>query len=108
MYRNLKYPYYLTAAYTKQNLIAIRAKEQCRLDLLVKFPDQSLKRGKPIDVQETNEEFGKVDKGFEDEIAKFQQQETSVFNLLGWVERVALGLVVIGMGLLIALAWRNF
>lgn len=108
MYRNLRYPYYLTAAYSKQNYIALRAREQCRLDLLVTFPGQSLKSGKPIDVQETKEEFGKADRGFEEEIAKFKKQETSVFNLVGWVERIALFLVVVGMALLIALAWINF
>jgi hypothetical protein len=93
MYRNLKYPYYLMACYSKQNYSAMRHREQCRLELLLKFPDQSLKHGKPIDVQETKEQFGKVDKGFEDEIAKFQEQETSVFNLLGWIERGTLTLV---------------
>lgn len=108
MYRNLRYPYYLTAAYSNQNYVALRAREQCRLDLLLKFPDQHLKHGKPVDVQETKEEFGKADRGFEEEIAKFQKQETSVFKQVGSVEGIALFLVVVGMALLIALAWINF
>jgi hypothetical protein len=108
MYRNWRYPYYLTACYSKQNYIAMRHREQCRLDLLVTVPALSMQDGKPIDIEKARDEFGKVDKEFEGEIAKFQKQETSVFNLVRQVERVALTLIVTGMVLLIALAWRNF
>jgi hypothetical protein len=65
-------------------------------------------RSKPIDVEKAKEEFGKVDKEFENEIAEFQKEGTSVFNCVKRVERAALALIVTGMVLLIALAWKNF
>jgi len=108
MYRNWKYPCYLMACYSKQEFIAMRDREQCRLDLLVTVPALSMRDGKPIDVEKARVDFGKTDKEFEGEIAKFQKQETSVFNLVRRVERVALTLVVTGMALLVAVAWKTF
>jgi hypothetical protein len=44
MYRNWKYPYYLTAVHTTQALIAMRDREQCRLELFRAGPALSLLR----------------------------------------------------------------
>jgi hypothetical protein len=77
MYRNLKYPYYLTASYSKQNYIAMRDRERCRLEYLVKVQPPSLPDGKAIDVEKAREEFGKVDEEFDEDIVKFQRQWVS-------------------------------
>jgi hypothetical protein len=108
MYRNWKYPYYLTASYSKQHYIALRDQEKCRLDYLEAIRPNVIQEGGPIDINKTRAEFSKADKVFETKIAELEKEEKSVFNLVGWVERAALFLVVTGMGMLIALAWRNF
>lgn len=108
MYRNWKYPFYLTAAYSKNHYIAIRDEEKCRLDYLEAVRPNVIQEGGPIDITKTRADFSKADKVFEAKIAELEKEETSVFRLVGWVERAALFLVVTGMALLIALAWRNF
>jgi hypothetical protein len=41
-------------------------------------------------------------------ISELQKEEDSAFNIVKYVERITLLLIIAGMGLLIALAWRNF
>jgi hypothetical protein len=41
-------------------------------------------------------------------IDECKRQEHSAFEQTKWLERAALVLIVVSMGMLIALAWRNF
>jgi len=109
MFRNWIYPYYLMGSYAKQEVIATRHQEQCRLDMLVGVSNAlSLSDGKPIDIEKARVDFGEMDKSFEGKITELQKQEDSALKKVKFIEPVVLALVVIGMALLIALAWKNF
>jgi hypothetical protein len=108
MYRNWKFPFYVLAHARRNDETAKRDKERCRRDYIVAVPSLALEDGKPIDVEEFVRQFDEDEKVREERIKKCQTQEDSAFNIVKHVEHAALALTVVGMILLIALAWKNF
>jgi hypothetical protein len=108
MYRNWKFPFYVLAHARRNDETAKRDKERCRRDYIVAVPSLALEDGKPIDVEEFVRQFDEDEKVREERIKKCETQEDSTFNIVKQVEDAALTLTVVGMVLLIALAWKNF
>jgi hypothetical protein len=108
MYRNWKFPFYLLAHFARNDQAAKQERERYRRDYIVAVPSLDVEDGKPIDVAAYLRTFDEDHKGFEKRIKECQKQEDSAFNIVKQVERAALALTVVGMILLIALAWKNF
>jgi hypothetical protein len=108
MFRNWVFPYYVFAQARRNDETAKQEKERCRRNYIVAFPSFALEDGEPIDVDAFQCQFDKDEKVREQRIKKCQRQENWAFNILKPVEYAAITLTVVGMGLLIALAWNNF
>lgn len=108
MYRNWKYPFYLIAVYGRQYAAAQLERERSKRDLVVRVPSIDPDTGQLNDVQDIRAQFALDEKALNDEIDKCKREEHSAFEQTKWLERVALLLIVVSMGMLIALAWRNF
>ena len=108
MYRNWKYPFYLIAIYGRQYAAAQLERERSKRDFFVRTPSIDPESGQLNDVQVIHAQFAQDEKALNDKIDECQRQEHSTFEQTKWLERLALALIVISMGMLIALAWRNF
>jgi hypothetical protein len=108
MYRNWKYPYYLYAVYARQDSQAKQEQERCKRDYVVAFPTISMEAGEPIDVPGYLENFAKNEKILSKQISESRKIEDAAFNMVKYVEWLTLFLIVAGMALIVALAWRNF
>jgi hypothetical protein len=108
MFRNWVFPYYAFAQARRSDETAKQEKERCRRDYILAVPSLALEDGKPIDLDAFQRQFDEDEKVREHRIKKCQAQENWAFNILKPIEYAALALTVAGMGLLIALAWRNF
>jgi hypothetical protein len=107
MYRNWKYPFYQIAVYGRQYAAAQLERERSKRDLIVAIPSID-HTGRPNDVQAIRAQFVLDEKVLNDKIDECKRQEHSAFEQTKWLERAALVLIVVSMGMLIALAWRNF
>lgn len=108
MYRNWKYPFYLIAIYGGQYAAAQLNRERSKRDLIVRIPSIDPDTGQHNDVQAIREQFAVDEKALNDKIDECKRQEHSAFEQTKWLERSALALIVVAMGMLVALAWRNF
>jgi len=108
MYRNWRFPFYLLAHFARADQTAKRDRERCRRDYIVAVPSRALEDGQPIDLKAYLQRFAEDEKVLEKRIAECQRQEDSAFSVVQRVDYAALALTVIGMVLLIALAWKNF
>jgi hypothetical protein len=109
MFRNWVFPYYVFAQARRSDETAKQEKEHYRRDYIVAVPSLvALEDGKPIDLDAFQRQFDEDDKVREQKIKKCQTQENRAFNILKPVEYSVLKLTAVGMGLLIALAWKNF
>ncbi|MFZ0798887.1 MAG: hypothetical protein WCA13_16010 [Terriglobales bacterium] len=107
-YRNWKFPFYVLAQARRNDETAKQERERCRRNYIVAVPSVALEDGNPIDVEAFQRQSDADQKVFEKNIKKCQTQEDSAFNIVKRVECAALTLTVVGMGLLVALAWENF
>ncbi len=109
MLRNWRFPFYTWAYYLGQKLKAERVKENRKKDLITSsFPPLSMEDGNPIDVDQYLRNFDATSTKLTGEIIKFDKKEKSTFLQIKRIEFATLILAVIGMTLLIALAWINF
>lgn len=108
MYRNWKYPFYLIAIYGRQYAAAQLEREKLKRDFLVRIPSIDPDSGQLNDVLAIQAQFALDEKTLNDKIDECRRQEHSSFEQTKWLEHVALALIVVSMGMLIALAWRNF
>jgi hypothetical protein len=108
MFRNWIYPFYLYAVHARQDFIAKREKEQCRLAFAKGVPALSLQDGNPIDVAEVEANVKEADEFLAGAIAKARTRENRALDAANYSEWISLVLTVTGMTLLIALAWLNF
>jgi CHASE3 domain sensor protein len=110
MFRNWKYPFYMFASYLLEQLNADRETERRRADIVQAFGASSISidDGKPVDVAQSLRELKEVDVLLEKKIAECKKHQTSAFNWVKRAELAALCLIVIGMGMLLVLAWLNF
>lgn len=108
MFRNWVFPYYVLAHAGRTDLTAKQEKDRYRRDYIVAFPSLAMEDGRPIDPEAFQRQYDENEKVIKQRIAKCRKQEDWAFNILKPVEYSTLGLTVLGMGFLIALAWRNF
>jgi len=109
MYRNWRFPFYMMGVYGRQYLEAKRQSRKRERDYVMEFPSLAREEdGTPMDISQFQTEFAEEAKLFETKIAECTKQEKSAFATVKFVEYLTLTLVITGMGLLIALAWKNF
>ncbi len=108
MYRNWRYPFYLFAIYGRQYAAAQLDRERSKLDLIGRIPSIDPDTGQLNDVEAIRAQFAMDEKALNSKIDECKRQEHSAFEQTKWLERAALALMVVAMGMLIALAWRNF
>jgi hypothetical protein len=108
MYRNWKYPFYLMALYGRKYAEAMLERERSKRDLVVSAPSIDADTGRLRDVQAYLTQFAQDETALNAKIAECQSQEKSAFTRTKCVEPVVLTLIVVGMGMLIVLAWMNF
>jgi hypothetical protein len=108
MYRNWKFPFYILAVHAGQEQTAKQKKARCTRDWIVAIPSVAWENGKPIDVEQWLAKFEQDEKVFDKRIADCTEQEDSSFSIVRKVEYLTLFLTLLGMIMLVALAWENF
>ena len=109
MYRNWKFPFYLLATAAREDTLAKQNRDKCGHDYCVRFPSAGIDSGgKPLDLEKYQRDFDADTKIYEGLLAKCKKQEDSAFKAVMVVEYATLFLLATGMGLLVALAWKNF
>jgi len=98
----------VTASYAKHYHKAKKEQEEARRNYVVGLRPLAMEDGQPIDVDRYVSDSTNVQNELEKKVAELQKKETFSFNLVKYVEFLTLALVVTGMSLLIALAWKNF
>jgi hypothetical protein len=109
MYRNWRYPFYIMGSYGRQYMEARRDKGRRERDYVTAFPALAREEdGTPIDLAQFQTRFTTDEGIFRTKIEECEKQEKSAFNTVKVVEYLTLTLVVLGMALLVVLAWKNF
>ena len=108
MYRNWRYPYYVLAAFYKSLDKAMLEEAECNRNATVSTDAFSLQTGRPFDSAEVEQNFQKNKSALTKKIGEFEGQENKVWNELKFVEPTTLVLTILGLSLLVALAWLNF
>ncbi len=107
-YRNWRYPFYVIHTHARQELAARLNREQAKCALMrVAVDVYSVERG-PKDVPQYLAESAAAQEKNRKQIALLQHKANCALWQVEVVERIALLLMVASMGMLIALAWRNF
>jgi hypothetical protein len=108
MYRNWRYPYYVLAALYKRLDKAMLEEAECKRNVTVSTDALSLQSGRPFDVAQVEQEFLRAKSALAAKISEFEGQERRVSIELRCIEPLTLILAILGLGLLIWLAWLNF
>jgi hypothetical protein len=108
-YRNWKFPFYVYASYAHQYLSAKLEAMYAKRDAIRYGAVTPVNEaGMTVSIEESVNEFAEPEKGFKEQMAKCKRIENRSFRIVQIVEYVTLGLFLLGMGMLVALAWRNF
>lgn len=108
MYRNWRYPFYALSAHEKMVLKAMHEVNVAKRDYLTAVGGYSLETGERID---PNEWLASEGANIDSEVGNIAKAEAEAEHLLAWIRRVeasALTFAILGILLLIALAWLNF
>jgi len=108
MFRNWRFPYYLSAVYQKEEIAAIRAREKARLDYAVTTRPHDMRTGGTVNTEKITTEFEKVCEALDGKIRECEKGEESALGHVMLAEHLTLGLVMAGMAALVVLAWLNF
>lgn len=111
-YRNWRFPFYLLANYNRQYLEAKRESirreaEYLRASNTIPVAGAGTDT-RAVSIAEYNQQVIEDDKIFEKKIGECKRQEDRSFKTVQVVEYITLGLLTVGMGMLVGLAWRNF
>jgi hypothetical protein len=108
MLRSLRYHTYVHSVHTRQYAVAALERDRSKRDLIEQHPMLDGSTGKLVDVPSYLAKFQKHEEAIEQEISGWQKTENSAFNHMRWLERGAVTLICVGMGMLIVLASLNF
>jgi len=113
VYRNWRFPFYLIANYNRQYLEARREAIRREAEFFRASNAIPVASGSGIDTRavtlaEYNQQVVEDEKIFEEKIGECKRQEENSFKTVQVVEYITLCLPLIGMAMLVGLAWRNF
>ena len=108
MYRNWRYPFYVLAVIYKHLDKAMLKEVECKRNVMVTTNALSLQTGEPIDVARVERNTEEAKSILARKIEEFDSQERGVWKEIKFFESTALVLTILGLSLLIWLAWVNF
>ncbi len=108
MFRNWRFPYYLSAVYRKEEIAAIRNKEKARLDYAVFIRPHDMRTGRMVDIEKMTNEFNKMCEALDVKIQESAEDADWTLGHVMLAEHLTLSLVMAGMVGLVVLAWLNF
>jgi hypothetical protein len=108
-YRNWRFQFYLHANYVGQYLDAkmkaTNGERDCVRSGAVILVDEA---GASISIEDSNKRLTEEEKGWQKQLDKFKRQENRSVLVVQITEYATLGLFLLGMVMLVELAWRNF
>jgi len=108
LYRNWKVQWYYLASARREDRKALLAKEQARKSIILTGRARDTGDGQLIDPITWVIDHAKDENALLDEITKLENIEKDSFALAKTMEYVTLSLSILGVALLVALAWVNF
>lgn len=107
-YRNWRFPYYLLANYNRQYLEAKRESMRRETEYVRAANAIPIADTRAVSLTEYDQQVVEDEKIFEEKITECKRQEEMSFKTVQIIEYVTLSLLILGMGMLVGLAWRNF
>jgi hypothetical protein len=106
--RNWRYPFYLLSTFTGRKLVAAMNYNKRKADLIATGVMGDIETGRRIDPRQwMKEHASQIDIG-DDSVDEAQKQSDGLYNNIRVIEMLTLGLSLLGIAMLIALAWVNF